>query len=136
MVPKPTPNTEPLWVSEQVVRAVHQRQLAEHGGGEGVRDESLLASTLNRPKNLFDYGAPAPDLAALAAAYAHGLYRNHPFVDGNKRTSLIICQLFLKLNGAALTAPPMEKYTTFMKLAAGQIGETELADWMRGFVQV
>lgn len=125
---------EPLWVGEQVVRAVHQRQLAEHGGGDGVRDESLLISALNRPKSLFDYGDPAPDLAALAAAYAYGLCRNHPYVDGNKRTSLIICQLFLKLNGAALTAPPMEKYTTFMKLAAGELGEAELADWMRGHI--
>lgn len=123
-------------MSEQVVRAVHQRQLTEHGGGEGVRDDSLLASALNRPKNLFDYGDPAPDLAALAAAYAYGLCRNHHFVDGNKRTRLIICQLFLKLNGAALTAPPMEKYTTSMKLAAGEIGQAELAEWMSVHIQV
>lgn len=120
-----------VWVREDVVRAVHLRQLAEHGGGEGVRDEGLLRSALARPRNLLAYGDPPPDLAALAASYAYGIARNHPFVDGNKRTALVVCRLFLLLNGADLTAPQEEKYSTFLRLAAGELTEDELALWLR-----
>jgi death-on-curing protein len=120
-----------IWVREDVVLAVHLRQLAEHGGGEGVRGEGLLRSALARPQNLLAYGDPPPDLSSLAAAYAYGIARNHPFVDGNKRTALIVARLFLLLNGATLVATQEEKYSTFLALAAGELSEDGLADWVR-----
>ena len=120
-----------VWVREDVVLAVHLRQLAEHGGGEGVRDEGLLRSALARPQNLLAYGDPPPDLASLAAAYAYGIARNHPFVDGNKRTALVVARLFLLLNGVNLVATQEEKYLTFLKLAAGELSEGELTNWVR-----
>jgi len=126
--------TEPknvVWVRDDVVLAVHLRQLAEHGGGEGIRDEGLLQSALARPQNLLAYSAPPPDLASLAAAYAYGIARNHPFVDGNKRTALIVARLFLLLNGMDLVATQEEKYSIFLALAAGELLEEELANWMR-----
>jgi death-on-curing protein len=120
-----------VWVREDVVLALHLRQLAEHGGGEGIRDEGLLQSALARPQNLLAYGDPPPDLASLAAAYAYGMTRNHPFVDGNKRTALIVARLFLLLNGMNLVATQEEKYLTFVKLAAGELSEGELTNWIR-----
>jgi death-on-curing protein len=120
-----------VWVREDVVLAVHLRQLAEHGGGEGVRDEGLLRSALARPQNLLAYGDPPPDLASLAAAYAYGIARNHPFVDGNKRTALVVARLFLLLNGVNLVATQEEKYLTFLKLADGELSEGELTNWVR-----
>jgi len=90
---------EPVWVRDDVVLAIHRRQLAEHGGGGGIRDEGLLASALARPKNLLAYSGEQPDLAALAASYAYGIARNHPFVDGNKRTALAACLVVLEANG-------------------------------------
>jgi len=120
-----------VWVREDIVLAVHLRQLAEHGGGEGLRDEGLLQSALARPQNLLAYGAPPPDFASLAAAYAYGIARNHPFVDGNKRTALIIARLFLLLNGMDLVATQEEKYSTFLALAAGELSEEDLANWVR-----
>jgi death-on-curing protein len=120
-----------VWVREDVVRAVHLRQLAEHGGGEGIRDEGLLQSALARPQNLLAYGDPAPDLAALAAAYAYGIASNHPFVDGNKRTALVVARLFLLLNGANLAATQEEKYSIFLALAGGRLPEEALAEWLR-----
>lgn len=124
----------PIWVRRDVVFAVHKRQIAEHGGGEGIRDQNLLDSALSKPKNLFFYGQPEPDLAALAASYAYGLARNHPFVDGNKRTAFIVCRLFLELNGQSLQASATEKYEAFIKLAAGHMTESELGDWIRKHV--
>ena len=88
-----------VWLLEETVIAIHQRQISEHGGGEGLRDEGLLASALARPQSLLAYAQPPPDLAALAAAYAYGIARNHPFVDGNKRAALGACIVFLRLNG-------------------------------------
>jgi death on curing protein len=129
--------TEPVnvvWVREDVVLALHLRQLAEHGGGEGIRDEGLLRSALARPQNLLAYGDPPPDLASLAAAYAHGIARNHPFVDGNKRTALVVARLFLLLNGVNLVATQEEKYLTFLKLAAGELSEEELTNWVRAHI--
>ncbi len=119
------------WLSHDVVVAIHRRQLAEHGGGDGVRDEGLLASALKKPQNLHHYGDPEPDIAALAASYAYGLCRNHPFVDGNKRTALVICRVFLKINGYDLTASGTDKYKIFMALAAGELSEDALAEWIR-----
>lgn len=110
--------------------AVHDAQIAEHGGGQGVRDEGLLEAALDRPRNLFHYGEP--DMAALAAAYAYGLAKNHPFVDGNKRTSFVACELFLALNGHELTMDDTEAVTTWLALAAGELEEEELAGRIRG----
>lgn len=121
---------EPLWVHEDVALAVHRRQIAEHGGGDGVRDAGLLESALNKPKNLFHYSDPKPTLAAMAASYAYGIALNHPFVDGNKRTAFVVCRLFLKLNGADMVAPQEEKYSTFLALAAGELSEEALAQWI------
>ena len=122
---------EPRWVRADVARAIHRRQLAEHGGAEGIRSEDLLDSALHRPLTLWQYGEPKPDLAGLASAYAFGIARNHPFVDGNKRTAFVICRLFLLLNGWEIAASQAEKYTAFIALAAGRMSEAELADWLR-----
>jgi len=123
--------TKIVWLLEETIIAIHYRQIAEHGGGEGLRDEGLLSSALARPQNLLAYGEPPPDLAALAAAYAHGIARDHPFVDGNKRTALIAARTFLLLNGVNLEAGQDEKFLTFQSLAAGSLTEDELADWIR-----
>jgi death-on-curing protein len=121
---------EPVWVREDVVLAIHRRQLAEHGGGEGIRDPSLLDSALARPKNLLAYTEGEPDLPRLAASYAWALIRNHPFVDGNKRTAYVVCRTFLKLNGWDLEASQEEKYLRFLQLAEGRLSEEELALWI------
>lgn len=120
-----------VWIRDDVVLAIHQRQLAEHGGGSGLRDASLLESALTRPRNLLAYGDPAPDIACLAAAYAYGIVANHPFVDGNKRTAFVVCRTFLLLNGRDLEATREGKVATFIQLAAGSIDEEALADWIR-----
>jgi death-on-curing protein len=122
---------EPTWVREEVVYSIHQRQLAEHGGAEGVRDEGLLLSALALPRNLQVYSEPEPDVAALAASYAFGIARNHPFVDGNKRTALVVCRTFLKVNGYDFAASQEEKYRMFLRLAEGSLPEEELARWIR-----
>lgn len=127
---------EPRWVTKVVVLAVHDAQLAEHGGGRGVRDEGLLETALDRPKNRYHYMQPdeaagaqvsASDMAALAAAYAYGLAKNHPFVDGNKRTSFVVCELFLALNGYELAMDDTTTVTTWLALAASELSEDELA---------
>ena len=120
---------EPVWVLKAVVLALHEEQLAEHGGSLGLRDEGLLDSALDRPRNLHGYGKP--DLADLAACYAHAIAKNHAFVDGNKRTSLVVAELFLALNGAALSASDSELVVTWLALASGEIEEGELAGWLR-----
>lgn len=117
------------WIDRSFVLAVHDQQLTVHGGSAGVRDEGLLDSALARPKNLAAYGKP--DLAALAASYAFGLARNHPFVDGNKRTALVVCETFKIDNGCRLEATDAELVVLFESLAAGEIRETELAGWIR-----
>ncbi len=127
---------EPVWIRHDVVRAIHLRQLAEHGGAEGVRDEGLLDSALARPKNQCAYSDELPDLAALAAAYAIGLMKNHPFVDGNKRTAYVVCRVFLMLNGNDIQASKEEKYLTFLRAADGSLSEEELANWIRSHSRV
>lgn len=122
---------EPVWIREDVARAIHRRQIAEHGGLDGLRDAGLLTSALDRPRTLLAYGDPAPDPAARAAAYAWGVARNHPFADGNKRTALVLMRLFLRLNGADLVASGADKYDIVMRLAAGALTEAALADWVR-----
>lgn len=120
-----------IWLLEETVIAIHFRQISEHGGGEGLRDEGLLSSAMARPKNLLAYSRPRPDLAALAAAYAYGIARDHPFVDGNKRTALVAARTFLIVNGVDLEATQDEKYLTFQELAKGTLTEEQLADWIR-----
>jgi death on curing protein len=120
-----------VWLLEETLTAIHHRQIAEHGGSEGLRDEGLLLSALARPQNLLAYGEPAPDLASLASAYAYGIARNHPFVDGNKRTALVAARTFLILNGVDIEATQDDKVLTVLSLAEGAISEDELADWIR-----
>jgi death-on-curing protein len=122
---------EIVWLLEETVRAIHSRQISEHGGSPGLRDEGLLLSALARPQNLAAYGDPSPDLAALAAGYAYGIARNHPFIDGNKRTALVAARTFLLINGEDLEASQEEKYVTFLRLAEGGLSEDELAGWIR-----
>jgi death on curing protein len=121
-----------IWVATEVAVAAHAEQLAEHGGAEGVRDAGALESAMARPQNLAAYGEP--DAASLAAAYAYGLARNHPFVDGNKRTAAVVSETFLVLNGHALGASDAELVVAMLSLAAGELSEEELVDWFRGHV--
>lgn len=122
---------EPVWVSVDLVEAIHARQVAEHGGPATIRDRGMLESALARPRQRLAYGGSDVDLPALAAAYAFGIARNHPFDDGNKRTAYVVCRLFLVLNGWDLVGPLAERYPVFLGLAAGEISEDELADWLR-----
>jgi death on curing protein len=121
--------TGPVWVEHELVLLLHDRLLAEHGGAPGLRDEGLLASALARPRQLLADGDP--DLCDLAAAYAAGLVRNHPFVDGNKRTAFITAYVFLTRNGHTLTAPETDATTMMMALAAGEIDDLTFAAWLR-----
>jgi death on curing protein len=118
-----------VWIATEVALAAHAEQLAEHGGGVGLRDQGALESAMMRPQNLAAYGEADP--ARLAAAYAFGIARNHPFVDGNKRTAAVVAETFLAINGHGLAASDAELVVTFVALAAGEIGEEELADWLR-----
>lgn len=120
---------EPVWLDATIALAVHDRQLAEHGGRQGVRDPALLESALARPVNRWGYGDD--DRCALAAAYAFGIARNHPFVDGNKRTAWVFARLFLALNGLALRFAPEDAIRAMLALAAGELDEEELARWFR-----
>lgn len=122
--------TEWVWVATSVVLAVHDEQIAEHGGAAGVRDLGLLESALARPMHLATYD-PDADPAGLAATYAFGIARNHPFVDGNKRTALVVLELFLELNGHRLVADDADCVASFLALAADEIAEAELAAWVR-----
>jgi death-on-curing protein len=117
------------WIRLSVAHMIHDRQLAEHGGASGVLDAGRLEAALARPRNLAAYGDP--DAAVLAAAYAHGVVRNHPFADGNKRTGWVMARLFLADNGYKLQFDPADAVRTMEALAAGKLGESELADWFR-----
>lgn len=119
-----------VWVTPAVALAAHAEQIAEHGGGgDALRDHSLFESAMARPQQLVHYGDL--DAAALAAAYAYGLARNHPFVDGNKRIAAVVSETFLMLNGLRLIATDAELVVAFLDLAAGTLSEDELADWFR-----
>lgn len=120
-----------VWVEKAVVLMLHDRQIAEHGGSTGLRDDHLLESALARPQQLYAYGSPPPDLAALAASLAHGLAKNHAFVDGNKRTAFVAYRTFLALNHAQLEATADEKYLTILSLAEGSLSEADFAAWLR-----
>jgi death-on-curing protein len=119
-----------IWIGHAVVLAIHEEQIAEHGGALGIRDIGLLDSALARPPNRLSY--EEPDIAALAASCGFGLARNHPFIDGNKRVSLVVTELFLQLNGYDLLAGDAECLLTWLGLAEGRVIESELAEWLRG----
>ena len=120
---------EPNWLTSEIVVAIHDEQLAIHGGGAGLRDSGLLASALDRPRNKWNYdGAELPE---LAAAYAFAITRNHPFVDGNKRTALLALYTFLGINGIDFRVSESDAAAMFLALAAGEIGETGLARWIK-----
>jgi death-on-curing protein len=120
-----------LWLSQTVIIAVHDSQLAEHGGGAGVRDQNLLESALARPENLAAYGTP--DASDLAAAYGFGISRNHAFIDGNKRTGFVAAEMFLLLNGYELVVDDAKCAITMLAVAAGEITEAEFATWIRQY---
>jgi death-on-curing protein len=117
------------WIDSSIVYAIHDRQIAEHGGPDGLRDRNVIESALARPKNLAAY--ENPDASRLAAAYLFGLSRNHGFLDGNKRTAWIVARLFLADNGQRLVFDPADAIRTVQAVAAGRIGEADLAEWFR-----
>jgi len=121
--------SEPVWLTPEIVIAIHEMQLAEHGGPAGIRDMGMLESALGRPQNKFAYGET--DLAVLAAAYGFGVARNHPFIDGNKRTSLMVIYTFLGVNDVEFIVPEAEFATIILDLAAGDVSEESLARWIR-----
>ncbi len=118
-----------VWIDPRAIIAIHDEQLAEHGGAAGLRDDALLASALARPVNLATY--ERPDAAALAASYTVAIAKNHPFVDGNKRTAFVALELFLSLNGFDLTANDVDCVVTMLAVASGECNEAALADWIR-----
>ena len=121
---------EPHWIAYDVVLAIHEAQLAEHGGSPGIRDQGLLDSALARPKNLYAYGENAA-LTQLAASYAVGLAKNHGFIDGNKRTAWVICAVFLELNGVSVTADQTAVVTAMLGIASGTMTEEQFAQWLQ-----
>ena len=125
--------TQWIWIEHAVILAIHEEQLAEHGGATGIRDAGLVASALARPANLALYGNP--DVSDLAASYAFGIARNHPFIDGNKRTAFVAAELFLLLNAHVLTADDADCVTKVLALAAGELDEASFAAWLRQHVQ-
>ena len=126
-------NTPWIWLDPKVLLAVHEEQLAEHGGAAGTRDLGLFESALARPRNLAHYGDP--DAADLAAAYGYGLARNHPFIDGNKRTAFVAVELFLALNGLNLLADDVACVLTMLAVAGGTLDEPAFATWLRKHTQ-
>jgi death-on-curing protein len=122
--------TEPRWIRLDVALSVHQRQLAEHGGLPGLRDAGLLESALTRPQQSYHYQNTVA-LTELAASLGYGIAKNHPFLDGNKRTALALTDLFLILNGYEIVAPPMDTYQAMIALAGGDWSEQALADWLK-----
>jgi death-on-curing protein len=122
--------SEPIWVSRRVLELLHDESLAEHGGAEGLRDSGLLDSAMARAQNIYAYENDA-DLIRLAAAYAIGIAKNHPFVDGNKRAVFIAAGLFLRLNGIRLKADKAEAVLVVLDLAAGELTESQFAEWLR-----
>jgi death-on-curing protein len=128
-----TPRTHWRWIAAGVLYAVHEEQLAEHGGLAGLRDANALESAVARAEQLAHYAAP--DAADLAAAYGFGIARNHPFSDGNKRTAFVAVELFLALNGYELVASDADCVITMLSVAAGDIEEAAFADWIRQHMQ-
>ncbi len=121
---------EPVWINVETALAIHKLIIEEHGGRAGLRSQALLESALSRPRNLFAYSRIAVSLTRLAAAYAFGLSKNHPFVDGKKRAALVAAFTFLELNQIEIDAPQEETYFVFIDLAAGKLEEPDLAKWL------
>ena len=122
--------SEPAWISAQLARAIHDDQIAQHGGGLGIRDENLFLASLDRPKNLLAYGT-SPTLFDLAAAYGYGITKNHPFIDGNKRTGFIFMALFLELNGYSFDAPEMEVVLMMERFSTDLEDQKSIAMWLK-----
>lgn len=120
--------SEPFWIIEDVARAIHEDQIAQHGGSPGIRDENLLSASLARPRHLFTYGEPT--LFDLAAAYGYGLAKNHPFIDGNKRTAFAVMATFLVINGYWLEVPEMEVVAIMERLATDEENQDSIAKWL------
>ena len=120
---------QPIWVLREVVLILHEQSLAQFGGSLGIRDEGMLDSALARPKNLFSYTKPT--LFELAASYGFGLVKNHPFVDGNKRTGFVVAVLFLELNGYRFDGTEADATVTTLGLAAGEISEEQYGSWLK-----
>lgn len=118
------------WILDEVILAIHDEQIAEHGGNSGIRDTGLLSSALTRPKQQAHYG-DGPSVFDLAAAYAFGIIRNHPFIDGNKRTGFLAAYVFLNGNGWRLNAPEAEAFQAVQALAAGEMDESCFSDWLK-----
>ena len=119
-----------VWVDAAVVQVIHEELLAEHGGGAGLRDRGLLESALARPQNLASHGRP--DVAASAAAYGYGVARNHPFIDGNKRTAFVAVELFLLLSACVIEATDADCVLTLLRVSEGSMSERDFAAWIRG----
>ena len=126
---------EPRWMQFAWVTAIHADQIKQHGGSPGIRDKGLIQSALMRPKQLWSYQEETVDLCALAASYGYGIAKNHGFIDGNKRVSFQIMYVFLGLNGFRIIAEEVEVVKIIMELAAGELNEQELADWLRLHIQ-
>lgn len=123
-----------LWLSPDILRLVHDEQLAEHGGISGIRDKGLFLSAISRAENLANYANP--DIADLAAAYGYGIAKNHPFLDGNKRTAFVAVELFLRLNNHVLIANDADCILTILALAGGDMNEADFAIWVRSNINV
>lgn len=121
---------EPVWISAQLAKAIHHDQITQHGGGLGIRDDNLFLASLDRPKNLFAYGV-SPTIFDLAAAYAYGIAKNHPFIDGNKRTAFVVMAVFLELNGFSLDAPEMEVVLMMERLVTDLEDQESIAVWLQ-----
>jgi len=121
--------SEPVWMDLPDAMIAHDLELAAHGGAIGIRDPGMLESALARPRNIWAYAESPPSLQTLAAAYAFGISSNHPFVDGNKRTALVVSFAFLDVNGLEITASQEEAFLTILSLADGSLSEEQLADW-------
>lgn len=126
---------ELIWIDKHETLTMHAEQITEHGGSDDIRDEGLLEAALVRPQNLMAYSEDDLSLCRLAAAYGFGIARNHAFVDGNKRTALVVTLTFLLVNGLAVTAPREDRYFIFHDLAAGKLSEEELARWLEANTQ-
>ena len=125
-----------IWIDRELALAIHERQLAEHGGAAGIRDEGLLESALARPRQMFAYSDGESDVVDLAAALAYGIARNHPFVDGNKRTAVVVCETFIELNGGKLEADDADLFPLMLALAEGRLSAEEFAGWLRTRLRV
>ncbi|WP_373541157.1 type II toxin-antitoxin system death-on-curing family toxin [Chamaesiphon sp.] len=121
---------EPTWISERLARTIHDSQISENGGSHGIRDENLFLASLDRPRNLLAYG-DAPSLFDLAAAYGYGIAKNHPFIDGNKRTGFVLMAVFLELNGYAVDAPQDEVVATIVRLATDLEDQASISLWLQ-----